>query len=193
MTDPDDYYAVNTIPPLAWAFELYFAHKGRFKDTPIIEVLFPAGAHKGLVHKKGSHDFILWISKRFLYVRARCLEDKDCEFNTERIDARDREALKALSWNQINSRKFFAILTKWLLRLNLDMVLFIRALNTVCDSRVVIPLTTEFGKTFERFNDYRKTRWPSDVTPEKLDRFLEELLIRVAFWFQAAAAVKALK
>ncbi len=193
MTNPDEHYPVNTIPPLAWAFELYFAHKGRFKDTPIIEVIVPVSAHKGLVHKKGSHDIVMWISKRRLYVRSRCTDDNNCNFNTDRIDGSDREALKKISWENIDIRKFFAIITKWLLRLNLDMVLFIRALNSVCDSRVTLPLTTEFGKTFERFNDYRKTRWPSDVTPDKMDMFMRELLIRVAFWFRAAATVNALK
>ncbi|NWF94765.1 MAG: hypothetical protein HXY34_01350 [Candidatus Thorarchaeota archaeon] len=193
MTDPDEYYPVNTLPPLAWTFDLYFRHNGRFRDVPIVEVILPAGHHKEMMKKKAEHNITVWISSRQMYVRARCMETKSCSFNSERLEARDRETLKQISWTEINTRKFFQIIRKWLLRLDLDLVLFIRALTTVCDRYVQIPLTTQYGKTFQKFDEYRRTRWPEDIKPDDMERFLEELLVRTSFWFQAAAAVKALR
>ncbi|MEM2142740.1 MAG: hypothetical protein QXS20_01635 [Candidatus Thorarchaeota archaeon] len=192
MTKPDEYFPVNTIPALSWAFELYLKNNGRFKDAPVVELILQAGQHRELLSKKGGHEIIVWISRRRIYVRARCLEDKDCEFNVDRIDGRDREALKKLAWDKIDARRFFVMLRKWIMRLDLDNILFIRALNTVCDHKVRIPLTTQYGRTFEKFDEYRRNRWPEDVTPDDMDRFIEELLMRVSFWFQSAAAVGAL-
>jgi len=193
MTNPEESYPVNTIPALSWAFDLYFRHNGRFRDTPIVELIFPAGKHKEMMRKTGAHEILLLISKRRLYVRARCIDEKDCNFNTDRIDGKDRAALMKLSWDEIDSRKFFVMMTKWLMKLNIDSALMIRALNTVCDGKVVTPLKTQYGRVFEKFDDYRRNRWPEDATPDKMDRFLQEVIVRVAFWFQSAAAVGALK
>jgi len=110
-----------------------------------------------------------------------------------RINAGDREALKKLPWEETNSRAFFAAMRKWLVRQRFDFVTLIRALNTACDRRVEIPLTTKWGRTFNKFDDYRRNKWPDDVTTEDRERFLEEVLVRVAFWIQTAAQVDALK
>ncbi|MGQ4871393.1 MAG: hypothetical protein ACP6IT_06110 [Candidatus Thorarchaeota archaeon] len=193
MPSPDEYYAANVIPPVAWALELYLKHKGRFKEQQVLEISFPAGFHKEMMRKKGPHEIAVWTSEKKIWVRARCTYSKECSFNSERIDGSDREAVKLLPWGEIDSRKFFPAIRKWLLRMDLDFVLFIRALNTICDRRVELPLTTQFGKTFKKFDEYRRTRWPEDVTPEKRDKFLEQVLLRVAFWFQTAAIVGALK
>ncbi len=193
MTNPDDYYPVNTIPALAWALDLYFKAGGAFKEGGVVELVFPAGEHKEVMRKKGLHENILWMSKKSLYVRARCSHDKDCNFNSERIDGGDREALKGLSWDQANDRAFFIAVRKWLIRLKFDFVTLIRALNTTCDKRVELPLTTKWGRTFKKFDEYRRNKWPEDATPDNRDRFLEEVLVRVSFWIQSAAQVKALK
>jgi len=112
--------------------------------------------------------------------------------NTGRVDGDDREALKGLPWDELNVRAFFKTMTKWLMRMDLDFKTLIRAFNTVCDRRVALPLTTKYGKRFDKFNDYRQHRWPEDATPDNRSRFLEEVLIRVAFWIQSAAQVNAL-
>jgi hypothetical protein len=191
MTNPDEYYAVNTIPAIAWALELYLKAGARFKDRTI-EVVFPAGDHKENMMKKGEHEIVVWIAKRKIYVRARCDFKKECKVNTDRVDGADRDALKELPWDEINVRAFFKTMMKWLMRMDLDFKTLIRAFNTVCDRRVALPLTTKYGKTFEKFNDYRQNRWPDDATPDNRDRFLEEVLVRVSFWMQSAAEVNAL-
>ncbi len=193
MTDPDEYYPANTIPVLSWALDLYFKAGGKFKEGGVIELIFPAGSHKVMMQKKGEHEIIVWMSKKKVYVRARCAFDKECSFNSGRIDAGDRDALKKLPWEETNSRAFFAAMRKWLVRLNFDFVTLIRALNTACDRRVEIPLTTKWGRKFDKFDDYRRNKWPDDVTTEDRGRFLEEVLVRVAFWIQTAAQVDALK
>ncbi|MFX1369213.1 MAG: hypothetical protein ACFFAY_11480 [Promethearchaeota archaeon] len=192
MPKPDEQYPVNTIPPLAWALKLYFKARGRFKKKGIVEVIFPVGHHKERRQKKGVHEIILWISGQNLYLRSRCTFDKECEANIDRVDASDREAVKTLPWDQLNNRAFFKTLQKWIIRLDLDFVTIIRALNTVADRRVEIPLTTRFGKTFEKFNEYRVTRWPEGLTPDKKEDYLEEVLLRVSFWIRAAVEVDAL-
>jgi hypothetical protein len=58
---------------------------------------------------------------------------------------------------------------------------------------VTFPLTTRWGKKFDKFDDYRRIRWPEDATPDNKPRVIEEVLFRVAFWFQTAADVGALK
>lgn len=189
MTKPDEYYAVNTIPPITWALELYLKSGARYKDSGVKEVIFPGGPHKELRRKKGEHQIFLWISKRKVYVRARCNFAKECEVNTDRISGDDREALKTLPWDEVNSRAFFKTITKWLLRLELDFETLVRALNTVCDRHVKIPLRTRYGRVFNRFNDYRQVNWAEDATPDNRSRFLEEVLVRVAFWIQSAAQV----
>lgn len=193
MTDPDEYFPANTIPVLSWALDLYFKADGKFKESGVIELIFPAGSHKVMMKKKGEHEIIVWMSKKKVYVRARCAFDKECSFNSGRIDAGDREALKKLPWDETNSRAFFAAMRKWLVRLRFDFVTLIRAINTVCDRRVEIPLTTKWGRTFKKFDDYRRNKWPDDITTEDRERFLEEVLVRAAFWIQTAAQVDALK
>jgi hypothetical protein len=193
MTDPDEYYPVNTIPAISWALDLYFKADGKFKEGGVVELILPAGSHKVMMQKKGEHDIILWMSKKKVYVRARCGFDKDCPFNSGRIDAWDREALKKLPWDDTNSRAFFAALRRWLIRLNFDYVTLIRAINTACDRKVKIPLVTKWGREFKKFDDYRRNKWPDDVSTSDRERFLEEVLVRVAFWVQSAAQVDALK
>ena len=61
MTDPDEYFPVNTIPALSWALDLYFKAGGKFKEGGVLELIFPAGTHKVMMQKKGDHDIILWI------------------------------------------------------------------------------------------------------------------------------------
>jgi len=193
MTDLDEYYPVNTIPALSWALDLYFKAGGKFKEGGVVELILPAGTHKVMLQKKGDHDIILWMSKKKIFVRARCGFDKDCSFNSGRIKAWDRDALKKLPWDETNSRAFFVALRKWLVRLNFDFVTLIRALNTACDRKVQIPLTTKWGREFKKFDDYRKNKWPEDVTTDDRNRFLEEVLVRVSFWVQTAVQVGALK
>ncbi|MFX1265326.1 MAG: hypothetical protein ACFFH0_08090, partial [Promethearchaeota archaeon] len=192
MTKPDEYYGVNTIPAITWALELYFRKDSKHKKSGVVEVVFPAGNHKELRRKKGEHQITVWFSKRKIYVRSRCNYEKDCSANSDRIDGDNREALKTLNWEEINSRAFFKTVTKWLMRLDLDFATLVRALNTVCDRRVKLPLKTKYGKVFNRFNDYRQVNWPEDATPDKRNRFLEEVLVRVSFWIQSAAEVGAL-
>ena len=148
MTDPDEFYPVNTIPVLARALELYFKTGGKFKEGGVLELIFPAGKHKEMMRTKGEHEIIIWLSKQQLFVRARCSFDKDCSFNTPRFDAKDRDALKPLPWDLMNDRTFFVALRKWLFRLKFDFVTIIRALNTAADRYVEIPLTTKWGPTF---------------------------------------------
>ena len=193
MTDPDEYYPVNTIPALSWALDLYFKADGKYKEGGVVELILPAGAHKVMMQKKGEHDIILWMSKRKLYVRARCGFDKECAFNSGRINAWDREELKKLPWDETNSRAFFSAIRKWLMRQRFDYVTLIRAINTACDRKVKIPLTTKWGREFKKFDDYRRNKWPDDVSTKDQNRFLEEVLVRVAFWVQSAAQVDALK
>ena len=81
---------------------------------------------------------------------------------------------------------------KWVVRLDLDFITLIRALNTICDTRVKIPMTTQYGRTFNKFDDYRRNRWPADATPNNPPKFIEEVLVRVTFWFMTAATVGAL-
>jgi hypothetical protein len=193
MTDPNTYYPVNTIPALAWALDIYFRAGGAFKEGGIVELVFPAGKHKEVMRKKGEHEIILWLSKKQLFLRARCDYDKTCSFNSERINGEDREALKTLPWGETNDRSFFIAIRKWLIRLKFDFVTLIRALNTICDKHVEIPLTTKYGRTFKKFDDYRRHRWPEDATLDNREKFLEEVLVRVSFWIQSAAEVNALK
>ncbi|TFG33493.1 hypothetical protein EU527_08050 [Candidatus Thorarchaeota archaeon] len=193
MPDPDDYYPVNTIPVLSRALELYFKAGGKFKEGGVLELIFPGGKHKELMKTKGEHEIILWLSKQKLFVRARCNYDKNCSFNSGRIDAADREALKPLHWDLMNDRAFFVAIRKWIFRLKFDFVTLIRALNTAADKYVNIPLTTKWGKEFKKFDDYRKNRWPEDATLNDRERFLEEVLVRLSFWIQSAAQVDALQ
>jgi hypothetical protein len=193
MPKPDEQYPVNTIPPIAWALNLYFKAGGRFKKKGILEVIFPVGKHTERRKKVGDHEIILWISKQKLYLRSRCTFDRECEANIARVDASDREAVKTLPWDELNNRAFFKTMQKWISRLDLDFVTIIRALNTIADRRVELPLTTRFGKTFKKFNEYRATRWPAGLTPDKKEEYLEEVLLRVSFWIRAAVEVDALK
>jgi hypothetical protein len=119
--------------------------------------------------------------------------DKGCSFNSSRIDGSDREALKTLPWDETNDRSFFIAIRKWLVRLKFDFVTLIRALNTMCDRYVELPLTTKYGRTFKKFDEYRRNKWPEDATTDNRDKFLEEVLVRVSFWIQSAAQVNALK
>ncbi len=192
MTKPDEFYGVNVLPPLSWALDLYFRKKGPVKKG-IVEVILPAGKHKERMMTKGEHQIVVWLSDKHLYARAKCQYDNDCEFNSDRVDAADREALKSIDWEGINDRRFFKGITKLLMRLNLDFVLLIRALYTICNKRVEIPLTTQYGRTFKEFDEYRKNRWPEDARPDDRERFLEEVLVRVCFWIQTAHVVGALK
>jgi hypothetical protein len=193
MTDPDEYYPVNTIYLLSHALDIYFKVDGKYREGGVLELILPAGSHKVMMQTKGQHDLILWMSKKKVYVRARCGFDKDCAFNSKRISGADREALKTLPWDETNSRGFFSALRKWLMRLKFDYVTLVRSINAACDRRVQIPLTTKWGREFKKFDDYRRNKWPEDVTTEDRDRFLEEVLVRVSFWIQSAAQVDALK
>jgi hypothetical protein len=193
MTDPDELYPVNTLPALAWTLQVYFKAKGKFKESGVVELIFPAGNHKEMRRKKGTHEIILWMHNKQLWLRSRCSYDKECSANIERVDASDREAVKTLPWEGTETRAFFKALRKWVVRLNLDFVTFMRAINTVCDKKVEIPLTTKWGRTFKRFDEYRRNRWPEDATTENREAFIEEVLVRVCFWIQSAAQVGALK
>jgi len=193
MTKPDEYYAANVLPPIAGALDLYFKQGVRQRDTGVVEVIFPAGDHKVALSKKGNHEVAVWLSKQDVLVRARCTYDKRCSFNSDRVDARDREAVKSLPWDKTDQTRFFKAVRDWLLRLDLDFATLVRALVTVCDRKVETPLTTKYGKTFDKFDDYRRHKWPEDATPDNRPRLLEEVLFKVAFWFQTAAEVRALK
>lgn len=192
MVDKNELYPVNTLPPISWALAVYFKKDTKYKPKGIVEITFPAGQHKEMLKSKGEHSITVWFSERKVYVRARCHYSKDCGFNSERIEASSRETLMGLGWEGTDSRKFFKSLTAWLMKLNLDYVLLIRALVTICDRYVKIPLTTQYGRTFEKFDEYRKNRWPEEATPDDKARFLEEILVRVSFWIQSAAEVGAL-
>jgi hypothetical protein len=193
MVDKNELYPVNTIPPIVWALDLYFKNDKKYKRKDILELTFPSGKHKEKLQTKGEHQITLWYSEKKIYARARCLYQKGCSFNSDRIDGHSRVGLMGLGWEGTDSRGFFKAITKWLLKLDLDYVLLVRALATVCDKYVEIPLTTQYGKTFAKFDEYRRNKWPEDATPDKRARFLEELLVRVSFWIQTAAEVGALK
>jgi hypothetical protein len=193
MSKPDESHPVNAIPPLAWALELYMKAGGKFKEGRMIELVFPVEDHKEMMRKKGTHEIYMWFSKGRIFLRARCNYDKACSFNSERINGAKRESVKKLEWGEARSDTFFKALRKWVMRLDLDFVTFIRALNTVCDKRVEIPLTTKYGRTFKKFDEYRRNKWPEDATPDNRGRFIEEVLVRVSFWIQSADQVGALK
>ncbi|MDF1538423.1 MAG: hypothetical protein P1Q69_05935, partial [Candidatus Thorarchaeota archaeon] len=193
MVDKEELYPVNTLPPLAWALNLYFKNDTKYRKKGVLELTFPSGKHKVKMQKKGDHEISVWFSDKKIYVRAKCRYDKKCEFNSERIVVEKREDLMDLGWEDVDSRKFFKSITKWLMKLEFDYVLLVRALVTIADKYVTIPLTTQYGRTFERFDEYRKNRWPEDAKPSDKPRFLEEILVRVCFWIQSAAEVGALK
>ncbi|MHA1959676.1 MAG: hypothetical protein ACW99U_05570 [Candidatus Thorarchaeota archaeon] len=193
MTREEEYYGVNVLPPIAWALDLYFKKKPKLKKSGTIEVTFMAEKHRVRLSTKGEHQIVVWFANKELFARGRCPYDKECEFNTERISCRNREGLKKLDWSKLNHRAIFNGLARLLTKLDLDFVTLIRALNTVSDRRVKIPHTTKWDKTFVNFDDYRKNRWPEDVSPNDRSRFIEEVLVRVCFWFMSAAAVGDLK
>ncbi|MFW9927024.1 MAG: hypothetical protein ACFFDM_09670 [Candidatus Thorarchaeota archaeon] len=193
MPDIDELYPVNTIPALAWALDLYFKAGGKFKEGKTVELIFPVSDHKEMMRKKGVHEIYMFLSKRKVFLKARCEYDKECSFNTPRINGWDREAVKTLDWGEAESQTFFKAVRKWIQRLDLDFVTFIRALNTVCDRRVELPLTTKWGREFKKFDEYRRNKWPEDATPDNREKFLEEVLVRVSFWIQSAHQVGALK
>jgi len=193
MSKPDESHPVNAIPPLAWALELYMKAGGKYKEGKLIELIFPVEDHREKMRKKGTHEIYMWYSKNNLNLRARCNYDKACSFNSERINGADRDAVKKLVWGEAKADTFFKALRKWVVRLDLDFVTFIRALNTVCDKRVEIPLTTKYGRTFKKFDEYRRNKWPEDATPDNREKFIEEVLVRVSFWIMSAHQVDALK
>ena len=193
MSKIEESHPVNAIPPLAWALELYMKAGGKYKEGKLIELIFPVEDHKEMMRKKGTHEIYMWFSKNRLNLRARCNYDKACPFNSERINGANRDAVKKLIWGEARSDTFFKALRKWVVRMDLDFVTFIRALNTVCDKRVEIPLTTKYGRTFKKFDEYRRNKWPEDATPDNRGRFIEEVLVRVSFWIQSAHQVDALK
>ena len=193
MSKPDELHPVNTIPALAWALELYLKAGGKYKEGKTVELIFPVKDHREKLMKKGSHDIYMSFTKGKISLRARCDYDRKCSFNSERIDGADREAIKKLDWGETKTDAFFKALRKWIIRLDLDFVTLMRALNTVCDNRVEIPLTTKYGRTFQKFDEYRRNNWPEEITPDKRDMFIEEVLVRVAFWIQSASQVGALK
>ncbi len=193
MTDPDEHYGVNLLPALSLALKLYFKNHPKYKGPSALEVSFPAGNHKEKMRSKGDHVIVVLFTKKELWVRARCTYDSECKFNKPRMNAVNREALKSIDWEFLNNRPLFKGMKDLLLRMKLDFVTLVRSINTVCDHFVDIPLTTKWGKTFEKFDDYRRNRWPEEATPNDRPRFLEELLVRVSFWFMSAAAVGALR
>ncbi len=193
MSKIEESHPVNAIPPLAWALELYMKAGGKFKEGKMIELIFPVADHRETMRKKGTHEIYMWFSKNRLNLRARCNYTKECSFNSERINGAKRDAVKKLEWGEARSDTFFKALRKWIVRLDLDFVTFIRALNTVCDKRVEIPLTTKYGRTFKKFDEYRRNKWPEDATTDNRSRFIEEVLVRVSFWIQSAHQVGALK
>jgi hypothetical protein len=190
---PEESHPVNAIPPLSWALELYLKAGGKYKEGKLIELVFPVEDHKERMRKKGTHEIFMWFSKGKVHLRARCNYDKDCSFNSERIYGGNRAAVQSLEWGEARSDTFFKALRKWVMKMDLDFVTFIRALNTVCDNRVEIPLTTKWGKTFQKFDEYRRNRWPEDATPDNRKKFIEEVLVRVSFWILSAYQVDALK
>ena len=193
MPDVDESYPVNMIPALAWALDLYFKAGGHFRDGKTVELIFPVSDHKEMMRKKGIHEIFMFMSKRKLYLKARCDFDKECSFNSDRINGWDRDAVRTLDWGEADSKTFFKAVRKWIQRLDFDFVTFIRALNTVCDRRVEIPLKTKYGRTFKKFDEYRRNKWPEDVTPDTREEFLEEVMVRVSFWMLSAHQVGALK
>ena len=193
MSKIEESHPVNAIPPLAWALELYMKAGGKYKEGKMIELVFPVADHREKMRKKGTHEIYMWFSKNKLNLRARCNYDKGCSFNSERLNGAKRDAVKKLDWGEARSDTFFKALRKWIVRLDLDFVTFIRALNTVCDKRVEIPLTTKYGRTFKKFDEYRRNKWPEDAKPDNRDRFIEEVLVRVSFWIQSAHQVDALR
>jgi hypothetical protein len=193
MSKPDELHPVNIIPAIAWALELYLKAGGKYKEGKTVELIFPVQDHREKLMKKGTHDIYMWFTKGKISLRARCDYDKKCSFNSERIDGADREAVKKLNWGEARTATFFKALRKWVIRLDLDFVTFMRALNTVCDNRVEIPMTTKYGRTFQKFDEYRRNGWPEDITPDNREEFIEEVLVRVAFWIQSAYQVGALK
>jgi hypothetical protein len=193
MSKPEESHPVNAIPPLSWALELYLKAGGKFKEGKMIELIFPVEDHREMMRKKGKHEIFMWFSKGKVSLRAKCDYDKECPFNSERIYGGDREAVQSLEWGEARADTFFKALRKWIMKLDLDFVTFIRALNTVCDRRVEIPLTTKYGRTFQKFDEYRKNRWPEDATPDNREKFIEEVLMRVSFWILSAYQVDALK
>ncbi|MHA1480841.1 MAG: hypothetical protein ACTSQZ_05420 [Candidatus Thorarchaeota archaeon] len=193
MPEPQERYPVNTIPGITWALKLYFKKKPLSKKSRTMEITFPAGKHKEKMRKKGEHKIVIWHNKMEVFVRSRCDFDSKCEFNSDRFDGSDRDALIGLGWEGTDSRQFFTSITKWLLRIGLDFVTLVRAIVTMCDRRVEIPLTTKYGRTFERFKDYQQNRWPEEATPDDPPKYLEEILVRMNFWLQSAAEVGALK
>ncbi|MFO7836854.1 MAG: hypothetical protein R6V83_09375 [Candidatus Thorarchaeota archaeon] len=193
MTDPDQMYAVNILPALAYAFDVYSKTDAPYKDSGAVEMVLQAGEHKKLLEKKGEHQVIVWFADGKIFARARCTYEKECDFNKPRVSAKDREGLKTLPWDKTNEKRFFILTSKWLMKLGYDYSTLIKALVAVCDKKVQTPLTTKYDKTFNKFNEYRKTQWPDDVDLSDKQRFLEEVLVRVSFWFKAAAEVDALK
>ncbi|UCE10221.1 MAG: hypothetical protein JSW61_14815 [Candidatus Thorarchaeota archaeon] len=193
MSRVEEYYGVNVLPPIAWALDLYLKKFPKLKKSGAIEVTFTAESHRERLSAKGQHEIVVWFTNKELFARGRCTFEKECKFNTERVSARDREGLKELDWSKLNNRQLFKALTKLLMKLDLDFVTLIRALNTVSDHKVKIPHTTKWDRTFEKFDDYRKNRWPEDVDTSDRARFIEEVLVRVCFWFMSAAAVGDLK
>ena len=193
MPDVDESYPVNMIPALAWALDLYFKAGGHFRDGKTVELIFPVSDHKEMMRKKGIHEIFMFMSKRKLYLKARCDFDKECSFNSDRINGWDRDEVRTLDWGEADSKTFFKAVRKWIQRLDFDFVTFIRALNTVCDRRVEIPLKTKYGRTFKKFDEYSRNKWPEDVTPDTREEFLEEVMVRVSFWMLSAHQVGALK
>ena len=193
MPEPQERYPVNTIPGITWALKLYFQKKPLSKKLRTLELTFPAGKHKEKMRKKGEHKIVVWHNKMEVFVRSRCDFDSKCEFNSDRFDGADRDSLIGLGWEGTDSRQFFVAITKWLMRIDLDFITLVRAIITMCDRRVEIPLTTKYGRTFEKFEEYKKNRWPEDTTPDDQSKYLEEILVRMNFWLQSAAEVGALK
>jgi len=193
MPEPQERYPVNTIPGITWALKLYFQKKPLSKKSRTLELTFPAGKHKEKMRTKGRHTIVIWHSQKEVFVRTKCDYSNKCEFVSERINGYDRDALMGLGWEGTDSREFFQNITKWLVRIGLDFTTLIRAIVTMCDRRVEIPLTTKYGRTFEKFAEYQKNRWPEDTTPDDQPKYLEEILVRMNFWLQSAAEVGALK
>ena len=193
MVDKNELYPVNTIPPIAYAMDLYFKNDKKYKRKDVLELTFPSGKHKEKMQTKGEHQISLWFKDKNIYARARWLYQKKCSFNSDRVDGHSRSGLMGLGWEGTDSRSFFKAITRWLFKLDFDYVLLVRALATVCDKYVETPLTTQYGRTFDKFDDYRRNKWPEDATPNDRERFLEELLVRVSFWIQTAAEVGGLK
>ncbi len=193
MGDPHELYPVNTIPAIAWALRLYFLKKPGPKDKRIMELTFPAGKHKIRKRTKGEHEIVVWYANKEVFVRAKCTFDKKCPFNSERIEGKKRDELMNIGWEGTKDRQFFKAITKWLLSIGLDYVTLVRALSTMCNRKVKIPMTTKYDRTFVNFEEYRKNKWPEDAKPADKSKFLEEVLVRVCFWIQSADDVGALK